>query len=486
MDPKRAIVLDNWFPQPGYVEVRKGYTSHATGMGSSTPVQTLMAYNGLTTASNKLFAVAGGTIYDVTSAATASSTGITGLSSSRWQFINYTTSAGTAYLVACSGADAVREWNGSAWSTPSITGVSSSDIINLNVHKKYIWGVINGSMDACYLALDSISGAATKFPLGSVFSKGGYLIAMGTWTRDGGSGPDDLAVFVSSRGQVAVYEGTNPGSDFALVGVFDIAPPIGYRCLRKTGGDLAIITIEGVLPLSKALPIDQASEKGIALTLRINNAMNVAAQSYKNNFGWKLIPYPAGTAVILNVPVSETTTAYQYVMNSLTGAWCRFTGWNFNDFAVFNDNLYGAANDGTVKRCWTGSIDGSTQIDAVGQCAYNYWNRKGQVKRFVAIQPQITTDQDVTPALGISTDFRDNASVSTPSATSQASALYDSAIYDTDVYAVEGRTSADWTTVSGIGQCSSTHFRASTSSTSSVTIQFNGYNIIYEPGEIFG
>lgn len=485
MSPKRAIVLDNWFPQPGYVEVRRGYASHATGMGSSTPVQSLLVYNALTNANNKLFAVAGGTIYDASSAGAASSTGITGLSSSRWRGINYTTSAGTAYLWIVSGLDAPRHYNGSAWASPAITGVTGTDIINVNVHKKYIWGVLTGSMDACYLPLDSVAGAATKFPLGSVMQGGGFLVAMGTWTIDSGAGPDDYAVFLSSRGQVAIYSGTNPASDFALKGVFNIAPPIGYNCIRKVAGDLAVVTMDGVLSLSKAIQFDRAADAQAAITSRINNAINTATRSYSANFGWELTTYPKGTMAILNVPTSENATAHQYVMNTLTGAWCRFTGWDANCFAVFNDSLYWGGNVGIVNKGDTGAIDGSTQINAIGQTAYNYFGEQGTGKRFTAIQPLITTDQTVTPAMGISTDFRDNATISTPSATSTSSAMYDSALYDTDVYAVEDRTSADWTTVSGIGQCASVHFRATTSASGSVVIRFNGYNITYERGEFY-
>ncbi len=486
MDPQRAIVLDNWFPQPGYVEVRKGNTTHATGLGtSSTPVQTLLPYNGLTAAGNKLFAVAGGTIYDATNNATATATSVTGLSSSRWRGVNYTTAAGVEYLWICNGLDDPRHYNGSAWATPAITGVTPADIINVAVHKKRIWGVLAGSMDACYLPLDSIAGAATKFPLGSVLGMGGYLVAVGSWTRDGGAGLDDFIAFVSSKGQVAVYSGTNPASDFLLVGVFDISPPIGYKCFTKVGTDLAVVTLDGVLSLEQALAADRSTEQRGALTRRINNAMNVAAQSYKDNFGWELTVFPKGTAAILNVPVAENVTSHQYVMNTLTGAWCRFTGWNFNCFAIFNDRLFAGSNLGTVTECWRGAIDGATQIDAIGQSAYNYFGKPGIDKRFTALQPLITTDQNVTPALGISTDFRDNVSVSTPSASSVSSALYDSAIYDTDIYAVEGRTSADWTTVAGIGQCASTHFRASTSASGAVTIRLNGFHITFELGEFY-
>ena len=488
MKETRAPVLTNWFPQPGYVEVRKGNSEWSTGVvDGTTSVETLMCYNGLTTATDAMFSIGGGSIYDSTDNAAASVTTVTGLTNSRFQYVNYTTSGGTHYIHCCNGADDVLSYDGSTWSNPSFTGITSSDVINLNVHKQRIWGIINGSMDAFYLATDAISGTATKFPLGSVMKEGGYLMAMATWTRDGGAGPDDYAVFISSRGQVAVYGGIDPSdsTDFVLVGVYQIPPPIGRRCFTRVAGDIAVITISGVIPLSRAIQQDRAAEAGIALTLRINNAMNTYAQSYKSLFGWELTPYPLGTMAILNIPIAENVTNYQAVMNTLTGAWCLFTGWDFNCFAVFQDNLYAGANDGTVRKCWTGATDDGTTIDAQGQCAYNYFSPRGRQKRFVALQPLITTDQDITPSVGISTDFRDNASVSTPSSSTTNSALYDSAIWDTDVYAAEARSSSDWTSISGIGDCAAVHFRCSTNSTGSQTVKVNGFHIIYETGEFF-
>jgi hypothetical protein len=32
MKPERAITLDNWFPQPGYVEIRRGSCNWTTPM----------------------------------------------------------------------------------------------------------------------------------------------------------------------------------------------------------------------------------------------------------------------------------------------------------------------------------------------------------------------------------------------------------------------------------------------------------------------
>lgn len=486
MKPTRAIVLDNWFPQPGYVEVRKGSASHGTGLGSADAVETLMSYHGVTMASDKMFGVADGEIYDCTSSGAASSE-VSGLANSRFQYVNYTTSANVAYLFIVNGADNPRTYDGSSWATPTINVITEADIINVNVYKKRIWGVLKDSLDACFLPADAVAGDGTKFPLGSVFQKGGYLMAMATWTLDSGEGPDDYAVFITSKGEVAVYGGIDPtdATDFTLKGIFHLAPPIGRRCFCKLGADLAVVTIAGVLPLSKTIGVDRTQQEANAYTLRINKAMNTSAASYGTNFGWELTAFPKGTMAILNVPIAENSIAYQYVMNTLTGAWCRFIGWDANCFCVFQDNLYYGGSDSTVYRAWIGGKDGSAAIDAVGQTAYNYFGQIGIGKRFTACQPLITTDQGDNPAVGLSTDYKDNATLSTPTAATVVSALYDEALYDTDVYAEDTRSSSDWTTIGGTGQCGSIHFRALTNADGAVTIQLNGFNITYETGEFY-
>lgn len=485
MPPDRAVVLDNWFPQPGYVEVRRGHISWATGMGSGKPVETLMDYHGLSAASNKLFAVCNGTFFDATSNAAATTCSVTGMSNSRWQHINFTNSSGTHYLIACNGTDSPKTYDGSAWNTPSITGITSSDLVHLNVHKNRIWGVLKDSMNACYLNTDAISGTATKFPLGRLFNKGGFLMSLGTWTHDAGSGPDDYLVAVSSRGQCAVYSGTDPADalNWDLVGVYDLGAPLGRRCLTKVAGDLAYVCVDGVLPFSLARAQDRGSAATVAITTNINRVMNDSARLYGSNFGWELTAYPKGTRAILNVPITEGTLQYQYVMNTLTGAWSRFKGMNANCWRVFNDNLYFGGNSGVVYKADVGSKDNTLQIDAIGQTAYNYFKSRGQLKGFNMVQPLVTTDSPTNPAIGLSTDFKDNANLGTPSIASTTSALYGTAVYGTDVYPAESRNSSDWTSIQGIGQCGAIHFRSAVNAASEVTVQVNGFNAIYEVGE---
>ena len=72
MPEDRAVVLENWFPSTGDVRVRRGSKIHASGMGSGV-VESLMPYNGLTSAASKLFAATANKIYDATSNAAATS-----------------------------------------------------------------------------------------------------------------------------------------------------------------------------------------------------------------------------------------------------------------------------------------------------------------------------------------------------------------------------------------------------------------------------
>ena len=505
MKPLRAVQLKNWFPQPGYLEVRRGFDQHATGMGASTSIESLMAWNGPST--SKMFAAAGSVIYDVTSSGMASSSA-TGLTNARWQHVNFTTSAG-AFLFCVNGADAPRYYDGSSWTTPTITGTgyTSTSTIHLNVHKKRLWLIQANSTKAYYLGTEAVAGTATGFELGSNFTLGGYLMAMATWSIDAGSGPDDYACFISSKGQIAVYGGTDPASalTWELLGTYNGAPPIGRRCFVQYGSSPLLITTSGVLQLGLTLKTDQAQLTASALSARILQAINAAARNYSSNFGWEACVYPHGTRLIINIPTDENTSAAQYVMNTLTGAWCEFDSHNANCWIVYGNNLYFGANDGRVYHADTGSADYATPITAVGQTAYQALFAAGNIKRFTMVEPLVTAEGTARPSVGISTDFNETAVLSTPSsAAAAASSLWDVAVWDTDVWGGSSTTVvSDWTSTPALGRFASVKFQATTGSDVNIgvwgtskwgfgkwgrsggaaqTMQINGFIVLAEVG----
>jgi hypothetical protein len=126
MSPLDAVVLQNWFPTPSDIELRKGYTQSSTGIDSQ--VNSLMNYAGPT--SQTLFAAAGSKIWDASTATATQS--LTGLANDKFQYVNMS-NAGGNYLVACNGADPVIVYDGSKWikiATTS-TGATISSITHV-------------------------------------------------------------------------------------------------------------------------------------------------------------------------------------------------------------------------------------------------------------------------------------------------------------------------------------------------------------------
>lgn len=480
MPPDHAFRLINWFPQPGYCEIRKGHIAHAN-TGTGLPVETLATYTGITT--RKMFAASGSAIFDVT-LSTASSV-VSGLGSARWQYINFATTGGN-FLYMVNGVDPPEIYNGTAWSNPVITGLSSSDIIGINSHKNRLWFTIVNSSDAYYLPVDSIQGAAVKFPLGGLWNQGGFLMAMGTWSIDAGTGPDDYAVFISSRGQVAIYSGTNPAAaaTWTLVGVFDMGAPIGRRCLTRVGADIAIICLDGVVPLSRAMIFERAAVQKVALTENIQRVMSDAATNYADHFGWQLISYPRGNRAILNVPQIENNTQVQYVMNTLHGAWCEFDGMNANCWELLNELLYFGGNNGIVYQADTGGGDPDVTMRADMMTAYNYFGDRGHQKRWMMCRPLLTTDQSVQPGLAFNVDFQTDADIDVTATAPAGASLWDVALWDVGVWAPGVVTEAFWDSVTGIGYCASIRLVVDVLPTSvdAITLQVNGFDLVLEQG----
>lgn len=483
MPPENGITLDNWFPQLRWIEIRRGHVEHCDTANAGDPIESLMAYNAEVGSSDRLFAAVSGDIVDVTTS--TPSVSVTTLTNDRWQHINFATSGGN-FLLCVNGADGVRSYNGTAWATQTITGVTAANLIHLAAFKSRVWFVEVNSLDAWFLPPDFIAGAATRFPLGGTLKKGGFLMAIATWSLDGGDGPDDRIAFISSEGEVAIYAGTDPtnAASFQLQGVYEIGAPIGRRCFFKIGGDVAIVCIDGVVPLSKAMVIERGSTLSVAITANIQPLLNNDARNFKSLFGWQLISYPLGTMAILNVPQLENETAIQYVMNTVSGAWCRFTGMNANCWELFQDRVFFGGNDGVVMEADTGGDDNGEPIATDVKGAFNDL-QDPRLKEFVMARPFIITDGDVAPGLAINVDYRDTATVDTQPASIASSAEWDEAVWDVDVWPIEENLVADWVGIAAmVGNAVSIRMAVSAqaSGTGDVILRLIAFQILYIPG----
>jgi hypothetical protein len=476
MAPTDAIIMDNLIPGNGNIQIRGGSTKWATGLGSF--VESLMEYSSPT--GNKLFAAVPTAIYDVTGGGAVGGAVQSGLANGRWQHVNFAT-AGGDFLVIANGADSVRNYDGTTWTTPAITGVTSSTLVGVNVHAQRLWFIPNNSLSAWYLPVSSIAGAAVEFPIGQYCKLGGYIVAMGSWSQNGATGMYDLAVFVTSQGEMVVYKGTDPDTDFQQVGVFKIAQPIGHRCMLKSGSDLAILTAIGMEPISKILPYNLSTQGTVSVTDKINGAFKEYYLRGGNFFGWQVIEYPKAELIIINAPYAERATQHQFVMNARTGAWCRFTGLNGGCWGTLGSNVYFGDNSGNVWQYDVQYNDGGAAITATVQQAYADAGTP-QNKRFVAARPIVEAPSGIVPAVVIKLDYDTSApSIPLSSFAPAASAFWDAALWNVSFWDEPLVPSLNWQSLSGMGRVGSIAMAFATANSVSV----NGMDIIFEPGGYF-
>lgn len=258
-------------------------------------------------------------------------------------------------LTSATGA-ATANGASAAGSAITITGVTTSDLTQIFLHKTRLFAIEKNSLSVWYLPAASIGGAATELPLGAVFKKGGELMFGASWSLDSGAGLDDVAVFVTSNGEIAVYEGDDPSSatDWRLAGVYEISRPLNKHAYFKAGGDLAILTEDGIIPVSEALRKDRAALQAVAISYPIEDAWKAAVANRTTDF--PITPTLWQSQALLMIGVSGSG-GVAYVANARTGAWCRYTGWDVRCGAVANDRLYFGTNAGKVMRGQTGGND---------------------------------------------------------------------------------------------------------------------------------
>ena len=470
MPPEDAVVLENWWPNTTTVDVRKGYTPWTASLQGY--VETLLAYSGQTT--QKLFAATStGTIYEVTTAdsflttetgaylltesgdnlvldAVGSSSSQTGLTNGRLQYVNFSTAGGN-YIIAANGADDVLSYDGSAWANPSITGVTSANLIGVTAHKERLWFVESGTLRAWYLPVNSIAGAASALDLRSVATNGGYIMAIDTWTIDAGYGVDDLWVAITSNGEVIVYRGTDPASasTWALVGVWQIGEPIGRRCFFKWSGDLLIITRDGILPMSGALQSSRTNPK-VALTDKIQSTMAQSALDDAANFGWQMVFYPNANQLYLNVPEVERIRQVQYVMNTITKAWTKFSGWNAGCWVVYNNILYFGGYQ-FVGRAWDGTSDAGTDISVNAIQAFNDLKRPGRTKRATMFKATFYTNGSPEIFGGLNIDYNTTKNESSLQVQTSLYGTWDTGTWDSSLWAPALDVRNSWNGAAGVG-----------------------------------
>ena len=468
MEPQYGPVMDNVFCLPSELMIRKGYTQWATFTGIC---KTLLEYNPLNGV-QKIYAAVDNSgsvsIYDITAGGAVGAAKVSGLTGAKFKQASFATSGGNfSYYV--NGADSAVLFDGTTWysvtttsATYAITGPSNTVFKDVISHKRRLWFVPNSSMACWYLPTDQIAGAAVKYDFAPIFTRGGYITKISTWSLDAGTGLDDYFVVFTSEGEVAVYRGTDPASasTWSLTGVFYIGSPTsnGFTC--KFGGDLLIINKDGIAQMSKSLMSSRVNT-WLQLTDKIQPQLAQDTTTYADSNDWDLLLYPPQNMLLVNIPVSSTSS-YQYVMNTISGSWSRWTGLNARCWYFSNDLLYFGSN-GYVGLAWNTQSDNGAEIVADVLPAYQNYGSASQLKFWSLARILVGASSNFSYGTRMELDF--NISIkdfTTPTVLQLPTAIYGTSTYDASVYGGQIQVKKVWANVSGMGYWGSLHIKMKT------------------------
>lgn len=383
MAPEYAITMDNYIPLDTKVSLRSGYVEYAA---LSDKVCTLAEYK--TGTENRFIAVSGSRAYNISSKNNISAyDGVTfsnGYCRTQ-QYKNYLyfvngQDTPKVYYVE-DGVEHFEDWG---FSNDSLNDIK---IINVGFSKQRLWFVERGTLKVWYPeAAGNIKGNLNCFDLSQISRYGGELVAVANWTQDGGQGIDDLTVFLTSEGEALIYSGDdiNNASSWCLKGSYKISRPIGYNCLMQYQGDIVVISEDGYIPLSRALPLDKANASQYAFSDAIRGLVLDRTSHYSAKNGWRGIIYGRGGYALFNVPVSNQFE--QHVINVNTGAWCRFTGIRAYCWGEYNQRLYFGSDKG-VFLFDEGSSDNGIEICGEVEQAFNDLGT-GRLKKIQLLNPR--------------------------------------------------------------------------------------------------
>ncbi len=420
MDPASALELVNVFPGAGAPTVRLGYTQFAN-VGATSPIR-LLAPLHLANGTSQLVACSGNKIYAISSAGTVTDrTGTTTPTSGEWQWVTY---ANRIYL--CNGTDNAQVYNGStAAADVTFTGVSKSALVNVTAYKERLYFVEVNSSKLWYggLRVTGTGGtpALTSFDFQYVFTRGGYLVGIGSYSNSANVAAQDYFWACSSEGEIVFYSGTYAGdaNTWGLVARYHIGRPLGYRAFIRVNNDIWIITEQGIVPMSVLFQSDPEQALNV-ISQSVNPIISEYASQFAFDHQWSGFFWPQGRRVYISIPTS--------------GVGCKFLvysidtkGWSL--FQLFSDEhalasgsfinfpFYGSST-GIIWKGENGQADAVTATDSQaiafsGRTAFNFYGSRGNYKAFKDIRPILKTKRGITLNLGLDVDFRRSSTVST-------------------------------------------------------------------------
>lgn len=486
MGPLDAYTMDNIIPGTARVYTRNGCEEYIHDLGA--PVQTLEVYSGA--AGDSMLAWAGTKIFDVSTDTPAElATARSNALAIAAMFSNAADNA--QHMIIVNGADTPQHFDGAAITDLAITGITSAADLNfVKAFKERLYFAANQKLGFYYLAVGAIQGAISYFDLAQVSALGGYLQAIATVSPESnGEALDDYIVFITSKGELIVYNGYDPSSasNWSLVGRYFTAIPVGQRCAINYNSELVILTKNGAMPFS-AIRNTGSKNSGGDASAAITAKLGKFLSTYMPNInvpGWMGTQYQSDDDgwLMINVPASSAISGsyYHYIMNTKTNAWCRFTDWNGICFTVFNEKLYFGCFSGQVMLGDSGKADNGVAINVNCKTAYNSFSSDPTIgaynKHFQWGKIFYSCEGSPSISMKLNINFKEEVPNYPSALPTTFGVAWDTVDWDTEFWASEAITQDSIITFNRYGFTASLWLRMQISG---VTFEWLGTQILYE------
>lgn len=470
-----AVILENIVPKQNRAFVRSG---SKTICKLPAAVETLADFDNGT--EEVLIAFAGSSIYaipatDDDALVDAEELGST-FANARWQTVMASNGADKTSLVMVNGEDGIWGYDGTALVEAPASAANLS-VDNIITFKSRLWFTKKGEATIYYGEVLSTSPVElTPFPIGPLLRNGGEIMAINSLSMDGGSGPDDYLVCVSSRGEIVVFSGIDPADDFQLVGIFKAAKPLGRRCLTKSGSDLIYYGANGPQMLTRLFNSPDGLE---TFALPIRTEFEDAILNGQSVFGWDLIGYSKRGWVLFNIPQQLQNTFDQFVVNLESQAWFRIKGWNGISWVIHKTKLYFGTYGGNVIVADVGTNDDGLDVSFDFMQSWQEFDSPSRKKFNMA---QVTIESNSVPQIlvDMNVDFTQTQPTSRPGFGPPAlSTPWDVSPWNTSPWSGVSKFFVEAFGLSGTGYVGAFRYRGRIRTSTHVLY---GFRIAYEEG----
>lgn len=430
--------------------------------------------------------------------------GTSGATGTLWRGIEDTATTGRLYLTDVTGTFVDdEELTGATAGVADVIGApevaapgmdfgdfDSSDMDFVWSFKNRLWFTQKNTLSAWYLDIDSVGGTATEFPMGGVFPNGGALIFGARWSLEsGGSGGlSEQNVFVSSNGEVVIYQGTSPdeAATWSLVGVYRIGTPLGKKAYIRGGGDLAIATTVGLVPLSKAISLDVAALNSATISYKIADEWSDAVQ-LRGQENWQAMIWAEEKMALIAPPDTVGgSNPVMFVTNTETGAWARYTGWQGMCMEVYQGELYFGEPDGRVFRANVGGSDDGASYTGSVVPLFSDMGASASLKVGKAGRSVTKAGARVSDRVSLLTDYNMTLPVSPNATPFTGSNTWGDAVWGTAVWSAERSqlVKQEWQALSGLGYTLAPCYQITSGSVGSLDLELIQMETLHTVGGV--